>query len=476
MKNELSLTQLRNALQYKNIHLIRTFVDETPNATIADTIEQLNEYERVFFFRIIKPKDSGEIFSYLEHDIQESIIKSFTDKELEYILDDLYLDDIVDLIEEMPANISQKILSHVKDQEDRNKINKLLKYNDDSVGSVMSVEFIKLNKDITCSKAIEIIRKKREDAEVVHYYIVIDDDNKLAGVTTLEDIVFVDSRRGTYIYEIMEPIQSLNVLETKEHATLIFADHDMSVLPVVNDKNEVLGIVTSDDVIDVLHEEATEDIYKMAGIESEEGISYNKPNIKSIVKSRIFWLIILMLGSTLSQLVIQIFQAQVEGAGSFLSAAISSAIVVSMVPVISGTAGNAGAQAATTVTRALALHEIKGSKWKVISSELRAGAIIGLILFITNFIRLILYFTATGNLLIKAEQIGIILMCLVSSLSMFLAVVFAKFVGAVVPLAANKLKKDPAVMSSPILATLTDATSTIIFFSLAMLIFHIFFH
>ncbi|QJG66770.1 magnesium transporter [Mycoplasma phocoenae] len=474
MNNELTLSQLKNALQFKNVHLIQKYVSITPNATIAEQIELLNEYERVFFFRIVNPKDSGEIFSYLEPEIQEEVINSFTDKELESILNDLYLDDIVDLIGEMPANISVKILRNVKNKEDRLKINKLLKYSDEAVGSIMSVDFISLNESMTCSKAIETIRRKRDEAELVHYYVVTNAEQEVVGVTTLENIVFVDTRRGTLVQEVIEPVQVININMTKEEAAVIFSEHDMSILPVVNDKNKLLGIITADDVIDVLHEEATEDMYKMAGIASDEEISYGKDTIKTIVKSRIFWLIILMVGSTLSQLVIQIFQDKIENS-TYFATAISTAIVVSMVPVISGTAGNAGAQAATTVTRALALNEIKGNKWKVIRSELIGGAIIGLILFVINFVRLILYFTATGDLVHPEEgkitQLGIIIMCLVSSLSMFLAVIFAKFVGTIVPLIASKMNKDPAVMSSPILATLTDATSTVIFFAIAMALF-----
>ncbi|WP_338867277.1 magnesium transporter [[Mycoplasma] gypis] len=507
MEDILTLKQLKNALQYKNVHLVRTFVDETPNANIADIIEQLTPYERIFFFRIINPKDSGEIFSYLESEIQESIISAFTNEELEAILDDLYLDDIVDMIGEMPDNIAKKILQNVKNTEDRAKINKLLKYNEDVVGSVMSVEFIRLNENISCSKAIEEIRKKREESELVHYYIVLDDENKLQGVTTLENIVFVNSRKNTKIFEVTEAIASVSVNDKKETAARIFAEQDMSILPVVNEKNYVIGIITSDDVIDVLEEEATEDIYKMAGINSEVEISYHDTSIvKKIVKSRIFWLIILMVGSTLSQLIIQLFQDKVDASPYFLSAAVSSAIVVSMVPVISGTAGNAGSQAATIVTRAIALGEVKNSRWRIIGIEMKSGLIIASILFIINFVRLVLYFTATGDLIhdashsekieaakrlieakgeiatqanidlyiqehVVSRQVGITMMCLVSSFAMFIAVVFAKCVGSVVPLLAAKLKKDPAVMSSPILATVTDATSTIIFFSFAMLFF-----
>ncbi|WP_438341616.1 magnesium transporter [Mycoplasma sp. 3341] len=482
MKDVLTLKQLKNALQFKNVHLIRTFVDETPNATIADKIEELTPYERIFFFRIIKPKDSGEIFSYLENDIQEEIIKAFTDEELEAILDDLYLDDIVDLIEEMPDNIAQKILSHVKNSDDRNKINRLLKYDDDSIGSVMSVEFIALQDDISCSKAIEEIRKLREDSELVHYYVVLDHEQRLQGVTTLENIVFVDSRRNTKIFEVTEAIASVSVNDKKEKAARIFAEQDMSVLPVVNEKNHVIGIITSDDVIDVLEEEATEDIYKMAGINAEVEISYNDKNIvRKIFKSRIFWLIILMVGSTFSQLIIQVFQDKVDNSILFQSA-ISSAIIVSMVPVISGTAGNAGSQSVTTVIRAISLGEVKKKPWRVVGIEMRSGLLIATVLFIVNFARLTLYFTATRDIMgkigadghVEVTTAGVLIMCLVSSLAMFVAVIFAKFVGSVVPLLATKLKKDPAVMSSPILATVTDATSTLIFFSFTMLMFSLF--
>lgn len=477
---------LKEAIQKRNIEYIRKYSKSTPVSEIAEDLESLESAESVIFFRLLSTDVSGEVFSYLSQDVKENLIDNFSDNMIAQILDELYTDEIADLLEEVPSNLAKRILKNT-DKKTRSEVNRILKYSDEVVGSIMSVDIVKLEERITCSQALKKIRENKDEAELVHYYYVIDKKKNLVGAVTLEDIVFSDPKMK--LDKIIFPVPYVHTYDKKEEAALIFAENDMSAIPVINSSKRVVGMITSDDIIDVLQEEATEDMYKMAGISSENiETEYLKTPVFKLVKSRVIWLIILMLGSTLSQVVIDQFTHAMEtdqklkaiGLGIFIST------IVSIIPVIAGSAGNAGSQAATTITRAISLGEIERKKVLrlVLFKELSIGTIIGFILMVSNFLRLLIYFSATKELF-STEPLstnpdvvsniyfyqGILIVSFAASLSMMLVIIFSKLLGSLIPLLASRLGKDPAVMSAPILATLTDATSTFIFFGLTISIF-----
>ncbi len=306
----------------------------------------------------------------------------------------------------------------------------------------------------------------------------------MIGAATLEDIVFSDPNLN--IGKIVFQVPFLVTTDKKEDAAEVFAKNDFSVLPVVNTAQRLIGMVTSDDIIDIVKQEATSDIYKLAGILPQEvEDSYLKTTIIQIVKSRVFWLIILMFGSTLSQFIIQKFTDAISENDSIKSIGLSSFIttIVSMIPVISGSAGNAGSQSATTIVRSISLKEINRSNFfsKVLLKEIGVGAIVGTVLMVLNFIRLVIYFTLSGE--IKNSEIPensisnltirdyVLIISFASSFSLLTVIIFSKILGAIIPMIAKATKRDPAVMSAPILATVTDSISTLIFFGVTIIIF-----
>ncbi|MGY6172577.1 magnesium transporter [Candidatus Mycoplasma pogonae] len=481
---------LKEAIAKRDIEFIRKYSKITPVSEIAKLLEQLDDVESVIFFRLLSTDISGEVFSYLSPEVKKNLINNFSDNMISKVLDELYTDEIADLLEEMPVNLTKRILKNT-DKETRNDLNRILKYSDDVVGSIMSIDIVTLDEKFSCAKALNKIRENRDEAELVRYYYVVDKKNYLKGTVTLENLVFSDPK--VKIAKLITPVPFIRTHDKKETAALVFAENDLDVLPVINTSKIVVGMVTADDIIDVLQEEATEDMYKMAGISSKKHeTSYLKTPIRDLVNSRVIWLLILMIGSTLSQIVIDKFTGAIDGLDILKTRglAIFVGTIVSIIPVIAGSAGNAGSQAATTITRAISLGEIERNSLlkKVLMKEFLIGLIIGAILMVANFVRLILYFLATKELLDnrplnevnQATQIvhstmpywnGILIISAAASFAMMLVIVFSKFLGSLIPLIASRLGKDPAVMSAPILATLTDATSTFIFFGITISIF-----
>lgn len=458
---------IQKLLKDLNVNKIRDYVKQTPIATIATELEALSAAEIIIFLRMLNTDDAAEIFSYFDKEIQWLIIEKFADNDHQNLINQLQSDELADILDEMPANIAKKLLKTATPQK-RRIINQLLNYEDNQVGSIMAVDIALIKENYNCSTALSQIKTEyqRNNAELVHYYYVIDRSKKLVGSVTLEDIVF--SEPTTKITEIIFPVAKLKTSDLTDEAIKIFAEQDMSVLPVVNVEDIVVGMVTSDDIIDAINEAATEDIYKMAAISD---INPEKPYLKKssweIVKSRIFWLIILMIGSTLSQIVIELFTNVMKG--YIASGVISTAVLVAMIPVISGAAGNAGSQSSTTITRAFALGEIGAKDYrKIMFKEFKVSLITGLILFAVNFARLIVYFIASKALI--NHPLDFTLISLASSFALFCVIVFSKILGTIIPVIAIKIKKDPAVMSAPLLSTLSDAISTLIFFGITLLV------
>ncbi|MCK5807265.1 MAG: magnesium transporter [Mycoplasmataceae bacterium] len=447
---------LKTAIKKKKISEIRKITKATPIADIADLLEEMDNSQRVVYFRLLKTETQSEIFAQLEPEYQEQVINSFTDEQIKNLISELYTADIVDLIEDVPENLSLRILK-ATDKETRKDVNKLLKYDDDLTGSIMQVDIVTLKQSMTVSQAIEAIKKEKDNVQLAHYFFVTDAKKHLVGYLALEDLFF--ETKSTKISKIMKASPSVSTTSDKEEAAMSFANYDMSVLPVVNSAKEVIGMITSQDVIDVVTEEATEDIEKMAGITSDD-TPYSKKTIFSIFKSRTLWLMLLMISATISQIVLDSFQ----GISNATAAIAFTTAIVAILPVISGAAGNAGAQSSTTVIRALSTGDISTKDYlKVLWKELRVSVLIGALLAIANFARLVIYYAVKDDL-----NTDYIFLSLAASISLFIVIILAKAVGGTLPLLAKKMKLDPAIMAAPLLTTLIDALSTMIFFGISI--------
>lgn len=464
MENQKQKIDIKKLITEKDVYKIRDYVDKTPINEILIDLYELSELEVVLFFRFLKTEAASDLFSHLPEEMQQSIVQNLTKKEITDIVNELYADEIADLLEALPPDLSKTILLTV-DKATRIKVNHLLQFADDEVGSIMSVDLIVLNENLTNKDALQFIKTKREESEIGQYYYVVDNKNKLVGATTLEDIVF--SPKDHLISEKIEKVTPLYTKQLKAEAARIFASEDYSTLPVITKDGTLIGMLTSDDVIDIINEEANDDIYKASGISTNQPfVSYLKASVFSLVRSRVFWLIILMIGSTLSQVIIQFLSHSIENkiAASFGS----SAFLIALVPVTSATSGNAGSQSTSTLTRAVSLGEInEGKMFQVFIKEACVGLLLGLILAIVNYVRLCVYYSATQDLI--KNPIPTLIISLVSSLSLFFSILLAKILGTIILIIGVKTKKDTAVMAAPLLTTLIDGLSTLIFFGLAFM-------
>lgn len=472
MENSIKKFDIKKLLVEKDLASIRKYVEQSPFNEIVLELEELNDLEVALFFRCLKTETSSELFSYLNEEQQQSIIQNLTKQEIADFINELYTDEIADVLEALPPDMAKTILLTV-DKNTRFKVNQILQFDDEEVGSVMSVDIIALKSNMTNKEALELIKKKREESEIGQFYYVVDLKNKLQGCTTLEDIVF--SPKEDLVSKKMTQVKSVKTKQLKAEAANIFSSEDYATLPVVDDNDILMGMLTSNDVIDIIKDEASEDIYKAAGInyENQPTSSYLKTSVLSIVKSRIFWLIILMIGSTLSQLIIQVFNEKFEeslkNVGELTGIAISSALIA-LIPVTSATSGNAGSQSTSTLTRASALGELKDAKMnKIILKEFSVGAVLGSILSLVNFVRLVIYYLAYDALLIHHYKF-ILIISLISSISLLISITLSKTFGAAILAITIKTKKDPAVMSAPLITTIIDALSTLIFFLLSYMI------
>ena len=465
MENQKAKINLKQWILEKNVRMIRAYAEETSVNDILLELHQLDELEVVLFFRFLKTDEAGYLFSSLPEEMQQSIVQNLTKKEITDIIDELYTDEIADLLEALPPDLAKTILLSV-DKATRIKVNSILQFSEDEVGSIMSVDLIMLKDHLTNQEALQFIKTKREEAEIGQYYYVVDQKNKLLGATTLEEIVFAP--KDALISEQMEKVIPIYTKQLKEEAAHIFAAENYSTLPVITQDGTLIGMLTSDDVIDIITEEASEDIYKASGISTNQPhVSYIKASIFSLVKSRVFWLIILMIGSTLSQVIIQFLSVDFDD--KLVSIGVSSSLMIALIPVTSATSGNAGSQSTSTLTRAVSLNEINQDKMSTIFfKEMSVGLLLGTILAIVNYLRLCIYYMATRDLF-GSEQTRnfILLISLVSSISLFLSITFSKMLGTSILIIGLKAKKDPAVMAAPLLTTLIDGLATLIFFALA---------
>jgi len=450
------LLKLYELLQDKKYGDIRRLLSEENPADIAEVFEEMSDENVILLFRLL-PKDiASDVFVEMTSDKQEALIKSFSDSELRHVVDDLYLDDTVDIIEEMPANVVKRILKNT-DAETRNAINQILQYPKDSAGSIMTIEFVDLKKHYTVEKAFQHIKKTGVEKETIYTSYVTDNQRHLIGIISAKDLML--SELDAVIEDIMETnVISVNTLDDKEDVAKMFEKYGFLALPVVDKEGRLVGIVTVDDAIDVISEETEEDFSIMAGITPQEK-PYLLSDVWSIFKSRVPWLLILMISATFTGIIISSYEK-----------ALSVYVVLNtFIPMLMGTAGNSSSQSSVTVIRGLSLDEIKFSDiFRVQWKEFRISILCGLSLAVANFLKLY-YF---DRLILNNAEISV-LVALVVSLTILVAVVLAKLVGCTLPILAQKIGFDPAVMASPFITTIVDALSLLVFFGIASAVLNI---
>lgn len=442
---EIVLEQISQMIKNGEISALRELLTEINVVDIAQLIEELEEGEKLPVFRIL-PKDiSAEVFSYLETDTQSELVRRINDAELERLLDEMFLDDTVDFLEEMPANVVTRVLAH-SDPETRKLINRFLKYPDDCAGSLMTIEMVHLRTSLTASEAIDRIRKNGVDKETVYTCYCIDKEHHLLGSIPLLSLLLCD--KDTLVGDIMEDdaqLISVNTLDDREYVADIVKKYDLLSVPVVDNENRLVGIITVDDIVDVIEEETTEDFEKMALLNPSDD-EYLKTGVFKLAKNRILWLLILMISGTFTGKIIEGYETLLAG---FV------ALTASM-PMLMGTGGNAGSQVSTLIIRGLAVGEIEIKDYlKIVLKELRVASVCGLVLAIANIVRMYLFCEGTFEVF------------LVVSLAMFCAIVVAKLIGCSLPIFAKIVKLDPALMAGPMIATLVDIVTLVIYFGLA---------
>lgn len=428
-----------------------TLLDMEP-ADIAIYMENnLEEKEQIMFFRLLPKELASDVFIETDTDTQEALIKAFTDKELKAVIDDMFLDDTVDIIEEMPANVVKRILKN-SDPENRKQINELLEYPDDSAGSLMTTEFISLSANMTVDRAFEKIRQTGLNKETVYTCYVTNGKKILVGVVTVKDLLLAD--KEDVIENIMvSSVITANTLDDKEEVAQKFSKYDLLAMPVVDREGCLVGIITVDDAVDVLKEEATEDIQKMAAIVPNEK-PYLKQSVWKIWCIRIPWLLVLMISATFTGIIINAYESRLNAI---------SALLFACIPMLMDTGGNAGSQASVTVIRSLALGELNTKDvFKVLWKEVRVSVLLAATLSVVCFAKLMLL----DNLVFGYDYTPLI--CVVVSLSLLATVIIAKLVGCFLPIVAKKIKLDPAVVASPFITTIVDALSLIVYCSLSI--------
>lgn len=440
------LEELIELLKTKQYTKLRQYLAELNDADIASLMEELEEEDMLKVFRIL-PKDlAADVFSYLDVDNQQLIITSLSDKEAANIINNLMADDAVDLLEEMPANVVKKLLANAN-PDARRDINHLLRYPEDSAGSIMTVEYVDLKENLTVNQAIERIRKVGVDSETIDICYVLDAQRKLIGTVALRYLLL--SEGDEIIGDIMhENVIAINTLMDQEEVAKQFKKYDFTTMPVVDNENRLVGIITVDDIVDILEEENTEDMEKMAAIVPSDK-PYMKTGVWETFQKRFPWLLLLMVSSAFTQAIIT----------SFESALSVCAVLTAFIPMLMGTGGNAGGQASVTVIRGLSLGEIEYRDVpRIIWKELRVAVICGVCLAAANFAKLMLF-----------DHVGV-MVSLVVSMSLVAVVLLAMFVGCILPIGAKRLGFDPAVMASPFITTIVDALSLLVYFQVATML------
>ena len=446
-----SLTEIITKMLTNNkFSALKEMLTEMNVVDIAQAMEEMESENQVRIFRLLPKDSSAAVFSYLDSDVQEYIVDTITGAELQFLMDDMFLDDAVDFLEEVPANVVTRVLAHTN-PETRNLINKFLKYPENSAGSIMTIEMASFPESYTVSRAISELRKTALDKETIYTCYCTDSQRKLVGSVALRRLIV--SPEDTVIKDIMyddEQLIYVNTRDDQETVADIARKYDLLSVPVVDNEKRLVGIITIDDIVDVIEEENTEDFEKMASLTPSED-EYLKTGVFTLTKNRIVWLIILMLAATFTGQII-------EGYEDKLSA---FAGLTACIPMIMGTGGNSGNQTSTLIIRGLSLGTIRiNDFFKVLWKELRVALICGLILAVANFVRMFILREITGN---DVSNSVFIVVCL----AMLFAVIIAKTLGCTLPILAKILHLDPALMAGPLITTLVDTITLLVYFAIA---------
>lgn len=434
----------KELLESKNYQKLRAGLFESNVVDIAQFIGTLTREKATVAFRMLHKGMAAEVFSYLAPETQQYIIESITEQELALIVEDLFVDDAVDMLEELPANVVKRVLKNAQ-PETRRLINQFLKYPENSAGSIMTAEFIDLRKSMTVDDAIKRIRRIGENHESIYTCYVIDEQRFLEGVVSVKDLLL--SHDEQKVENIMHTgVIKATTTDDREDVAQLFSKYDLLSIPVVDQENRLVGIVTVDDAVDVIEQEATEDFEKMAAMIPSER-PYLKTSVLVHAKNRIVWLMVLMVSGMITGAIL----------GKYEAAFAALPLLVTFIPMLTDTGGNAGSQSSTLIIRGMALSEIcSRDLGRVIWKELRISMLVGLALCSVNFLRIII---------INSENW---VMALTVSIALYATIIMAKTIGGVLPIIAKAFKVDPAIMASPLITTIVDALSLIIYSSLAV--------
>lgn len=439
------MERLKELIENKQYTQFRKEIEDYNVQDVAEYLDELPTELRSQVFRILPKSVAADVFSYLDIDTQHSMITAMSEKEAGSILDELYADDAADLLEEMPANVVKKLLAAAS-PETRRDINHLLNYPEDSAGSIMTVEFVDLKESLTVAQAIERIRKVGIDSETINVCYVLDNNRKLMGTVALRYLLLSapDEIIGNIMHENVVTIQTTDDQEEVAHT---FQKYDFTAMPVVDSEGRLVGIITVDDVVDIMEHEATEDIEMMAAITPTDK-SYMKTGVFETYKKRIPWLLLLMISATFTGKIIQHYEEAIAAAGYL--------VLTSFVPMLMDTGGNSGSQSSVSIIRSLSLDEVEFIDiFRVMFKELRVAILCGITLACANFIKLMIIDRVTLSV------------AFVVCLTLFITVISAKIVGSALPMIAKKIGFDPAVMASPFITTIVDALSLMIYFGIA---------
>lgn len=445
--NEDISRMIKEAISKKNVTKIREIAEEFNIVDIAESMPSLDTKEMLFLIRSLTTEQAADVFAYLEPDIQEDLVNAFSSTEIKSIMDEMFSDEIMDFFEELPANLTKKVLKSAS-VDTRNTINELLKYGEDTAGSIMNTEYVYMKEDTTVKNALNQIRKLHNDVniETFNYIYTVDDKKVYAGYVEFKDLVFADET--TKLKDLSKDgAIFVKATDDQEVAAEIMKKYDIAVIPVVNTQNRLVGIITADDIIDVIQDEATEDIQKMAAVAPTE-YPYSQSSVWEIFRSRIGWLLILMITATFTHV--------------FLELAVSPELLIifaTLIPLMMDTAGNAGGQSGAVIIRALSTNDISTRDYlKVVWKEMRVALMIGAIVLAINTGRLyLLGMTLPGSENLKDYAFF-------TSIALFFTIVIAKFLGASLPIIAKKLKLDPAVVAAPLITTIVDFLAVVILF------------
>lgn len=434
-------------LAQREFKAVRSILDVMNEVDIASLLSTLSDKELALAFRLIPKDKAAEVFSNMDTSMQTYLVTMFTEKELKELLDDLYMDDTVDMLEELPANLVKRILATVS-ASDRSMINQLLNYPEDSAGSIMTTEYVDLREEMTVGQAMAHIKKTGIHKETI-YTCYITERRKLVGIVSAKDLMTTDD--DVPIKDLMETeIISVYTHSDQEQVAQLFTKYDLLALPVIDQDGRMVGIVTFDDAMDVMVDEATEDITKMAAINPSEK-TYFETSVLQHAKNRIPWLLILMFTSIITGTIITRYK----------NAFAAIPLLVSFIPMLMDTGGNCGSQSATLIIRGIALDEIRFTDlFKVMFKEFRISLIVGAFLAVANGVRIFIQYHNPG--------LAVVIAC-----SLMGTVIMAKLVGCILPLLAKKVNLDPAIMASPLITTLVDTFSILIYFNIATVLFRL---